>query len=29
MKKRNEKYGIASICIAGGLGMAIAFENLD
>lgn len=29
MKKRQEKYGIASICIAGGLGMAIAFENLD
>jgi acetyl-CoA C-acetyltransferase len=29
MKKRHEKYGIASICIAGGLGMAIAYENLD
>lgn len=29
MKKRNEKYGLATICIAGGLGMAIAFENLD
>lgn len=29
MKKRQEKYGLASICIAGGLGMAIAFENLD
>lgn len=29
MKKRQVKYGIASICIAGGLGMAIAFENLD
>lgn len=29
MKKRHEKYGLATICIAGGLGMAIAFENLD
>lgn len=29
MKKRQVKYGLASICIAGGLGMAIAFENLD
>lgn len=29
MKKRQIKYGLASICIAGGLGMAIAFENLD
>lgn len=29
MKKRNEKYGLATLCIAGGLGMAIAFENLD
>ncbi|KYZ76262.1 acetyl-CoA acetyltransferase [Anaerosporomusa subterranea] len=29
MKKRQEKYGLATICIAGGLGMAIAFENLD
>lgn len=29
MNKRHEKYGIASICIAGGLGMAIAFESLD
>lgn len=29
MKKRNNKYGLASICIAGGLGMAIAFENID
>lgn len=28
MKKRQVKYGLASICIAGGLGMAIAFENL-
>ncbi len=29
MKKRREKYGLATICIAGGLGMAMAFENLD
>ena len=29
MKKRQEKYGLATICIAGGLGMAIAFENVD
>lgn len=28
MKKRNVKYGLATICIAGGLGMAIAYENL-
>lgn len=28
MHKRNVKYGLASICIAGGLGMAIAFEKL-
>ena len=29
MQKRNEKYGLATICIAGGLGMAIAFEKMD
>lgn len=29
MQKRKEKYGLAAICIAGGLGMAIAFENLN
>jgi len=29
MKKRQEKYGLATICIAGGLGMAIAYENVD
>jgi len=29
MKKRQTKYGMASICIAGGLGMAMAFENVD
>ena len=29
MKKRQVRYGLASICIAGGLGMAIAFENLN
>jgi len=28
MIKRNERYGMASICIAGGLGMAMAFEKL-
>ncbi|SBW00589.1 Acetyl-CoA acetyltransferase [uncultured delta proteobacterium] len=26
MKKRNVRYGLAAICIAGGLGMAMAFE---
>ncbi|MGM9522609.1 MAG: thiolase family protein [Oscillospiraceae bacterium] len=26
MRRRNEKYGMASICVAGGLGMAMAFE---
>lgn len=29
MKKRQVQYGLASICVAGGLGMAIAFENMD
>lgn len=29
MQKRNAKYGLTSICIAGGLGMAIAYEKLD
>ena len=29
MKKRQVRYGLAAICIAGGLGMAMAFENLD
>lgn len=28
MVKRGTKYGLATICIAGGLGMAMAFENL-
>ena len=28
MKKRGTKYGIATLCIAGGLGMAVAFENI-
>lgn len=28
MHKRDVKYGMASICIAGGLGMAMAFEKL-
>lgn len=29
LKRRNARYGLASICIAGGLGMAMAIENLD
>ena len=29
MRKRNEQYGLASICVAGGLGMAMAFELVD
>lgn len=29
MQKRDVKYGLTSICIAGGLGMAIAYEKLD
>ena len=29
MKRRNVRYGMASICVAGGLGMAMAFENED
>ena len=29
MHKRNEQFGLASICIAGGLGMAMAFELMD
>lgn len=28
MNRRNERYGLASICIAGGLGMAMAIEKL-
>jgi acetyl-CoA C-acetyltransferase len=28
MHKRNVRYGMASICVAGGLGMAMAFEKL-
>ena len=28
MHKRNVRYGMASICIAGGLGMAMAFEKM-
>lgn len=28
MNKRNVKYGLATICIAGGLGMAMAFERI-
>lgn len=29
MKRRDEKYGLATICIAGGLGMAMAIENIQ
>jgi len=29
MHKRDVKYGMTSICIAGGLGMAIAYEKID
>lgn len=29
MRKQNEQFGLASICIAGGLGMAMAFELMD
>lgn len=29
MQKRDVKYGLTSICIAGGLGMAIAYEKLN
>jgi acetyl-CoA C-acetyltransferase len=28
MQRRNIRYGMASICVAGGLGMAMAFENV-
>jgi len=28
MQKRNVKYGLATICIAGGLGMSMAFEKI-
>ena len=28
MQKRDVQFGLASICIAGGLGMAMAFEKL-
>ena len=29
MKRRNIRWGLASICVAGGLGMAMAIENLN
>ena len=29
MQKRQEQYGLATICIAGGLGMAMAFERVE
>ena len=28
MNKENSKYGLATICVAGGLGMTIAFERI-
>ena len=28
MQKRDVRYGLATICIAGGLGMAMAFEKI-
>jgi len=29
MKKRNVKYGLASLCIGGGMGTAIVLQNMD
>lgn len=29
MKRRNVRYGLASLCIGGGQGMSVIFENLD
>jgi acetyl-CoA C-acetyltransferase len=29
MRKRAVRYGIATLCIAGGQGMAVVVENLD
>ena len=29
MKRRNEKYGIASLCVGGGMGVAVLIENID
>ena len=29
MRRRGTKYGLAAICVAGGLGMAMAFENKE
>lgn len=29
MQKRNVRYGLATICVAGGLGMAMAFEKMS
>ena len=28
LKKRNGRYGLATLCISGGLGLSVAFENL-
>jgi len=27
LKKRGERYGLATICVAGGLGVSVIFEN--
>ncbi|HRQ60038.1 MAG TPA: acetyl-CoA C-acyltransferase, partial [Alphaproteobacteria bacterium] len=29
LKKRNERYGLATLCIGGGQGMAVIVENPD
>ena len=29
MKKRDVKYGLATLCVAGGLGMSMVFENIE
>ena len=29
MRRRSARYGLATLCVAGGLGMAMAFENLS
>jgi acetyl-CoA C-acetyltransferase len=28
MKRRDSEFGLATLCVAGGLGMSIAFENI-
>ena len=29
LKRRNMKYGVASLCIGGGMGIAILIKNVD